>query len=81
MPTRTTLTLDDDVVARLKRELRRTGRPLHVLVNDVLRSGLEQTSREPLKPFKVEAIDLGVRDGIDLDDVQGLLDRIEPLRS
>jgi hypothetical protein len=81
MPTRMTLTPEDDVVARLERELRRTGRPLRVLVNDVLRSGLERTSREPLKPFKVEAIDLGVRDGIDLDDVQGLLDRIEPLRS
>ena len=76
-----TLTLDNDVAAGLKREARRTGRPLRALVNEALRTSLERTSGELLKPFKVEAVDLGVRDGIDLDDIQGLIDRIEPLRS
>ena len=37
---RTTLTLDDDVAAKLKAEARRDGRALKEVVNDVLRRGL-----------------------------------------
>jgi hypothetical protein len=36
----TTLTLDDDVAAKLKAEARRTGRPLREIVNATLRRGL-----------------------------------------
>lgn len=79
MPTRTTLTLDDDVAAGLQREVRRTGRPLKALVNEALRTGLERERRQPLEPFRVEAADLGVREGLDLDDVEGLIDQVEGL--
>ena len=37
---RTTLTLDDDVAARLKAEARRTGKPFKQLVNECLRRRL-----------------------------------------
>ncbi len=37
---RTTLTLDDDVAAKLKAESRRAGRPFKEIVNEALRSGL-----------------------------------------
>lgn len=77
MPTRTTLTLDDDVAAGLEHEMRRTGRPLKALVNEALRTGLERKRRQPMEPFRVEAVDLGVRDGVDLDDVEGLIDQVE----
>jgi hypothetical protein len=76
---RTTLTLDDDVAAKLRSEARRSGRPFRELVNDVLRRGLN--SRRDAKspaPFKVVARDLGeTRQGVTLDSVADLLEQIE----
>lgn len=59
---RTTLTLDDDVAAKLKAESHRTGRPFRDVVNDMLRRGLaSQSTASPRKPFKVKARDLGLK--------------------
>jgi hypothetical protein len=44
---RTTLTLDDDVAAKLKTEARRAGRPLREIVNDTLRHGLARRRVPP----------------------------------
>jgi hypothetical protein len=71
------LSLDDDVAARLAREVRRTGRPLKVVVNDALRTGLEHGALTPAAPFRVDARRLRVRPGMDLDDIEGLLDRLD----
>jgi predicted transcriptional regulator len=77
--TRTTLTLDDDVADRLASEARRTGRPYRVVVNEAIRRGLEP--RPMIEPFQVRATDMGLRPGMDLDDIEGLLDRLDgPLR-
>lgn len=46
-------------------------------MNEALRVGLERKRGQPLEPFRVEAVDLGVRDGVDLDDVEGLIDQVE----
>jgi hypothetical protein len=73
---RTTLTLDDDVVSRLDREVRRSGRPYRAVVNDALRRGLESSSLE-LPPFLVEARPMGLRPGVQLDDIAGLLDLLD----
>lgn len=77
MPVRTTLTLDDDVAAGIQREARESGRPVRAIVNDAIRTGLERRARRPSEPFRVAAADLGLRDGIELDDIAGLLERIE----
>lgn len=77
MSTRTTLTLDDDVAVGIEREVRRTGRPIKVVVNDALRAGLQRRHATPPPTFAVEAADLGLRPGIDLDDIEGLLERLE----
>lgn len=75
---RTTLTLDDDVAAKLKAEVRRSGEPFKQVVNRVLRLGLHrQAAPKPLPPFKVKAYDLGLRPGLDLDNIGELLDKIE----
>ena len=75
---RTTLTLDEDVAARLKSESRRTGRSFKDVVNDYLRRGLEGARlAEPRKRFVVKARALGVRPGIDYDNVGDLLEQIE----
>lgn len=74
---RTTLTLDDDVAAGIRREARRTGRPVKAVVNDALRAGLESRARPTPAPFRVQASDMGLLPGVVIDDVAGLLDRVE----
>lgn len=76
---RTTLTLDDDVAAKLKAEATRSGRAFRDVVNETLRDGL--TVRRPPRrrePFRVKARDLGeLRPGIGLDNVGELLEQLE----
>jgi plasmid stability protein len=76
---RTTLTLDDDVAAKLKAEARRSGRSFRDIVNDTLRRGLATRRVAPtLKPFKVVARDLGhLLPGLTLDRVADLLEQVE----
>jgi hypothetical protein len=57
---RTTLTLDDDVAALLKREVRKSGEPFKQLVNRYLRLGLTARKQPPRQPFKVTPINLGL---------------------
>jgi hypothetical protein len=74
---RTTLSLEDDVAARLRDNARRTGRPLKAVVNDAIRAGLDSTFTRARPPFKVEARPMGLRPGVDLDDIAGLIERLE----
>lgn len=76
---RTTLTLDDDVAAKLKALTRRTGRAFRDVVNDALRRGLAQAATGRARaPFRVQARDLGrQRPGITLDNIAEVLDQIE----
>lgn len=76
---RTTLTLDEDVAAKLKAEARRSGRSFRHIVNDTLRQGL--ATRRPASrqtPFKVGARDLGrLSPGLSLDSLGDLLEQVE----
>jgi hypothetical protein len=76
---RTTLTLDDDVAAKLKAESRRAGRPFREIVNETLRRGL--TSRRVTaqrQAFKITARDLGdLKPGLSLDNVAELIEQVE----
>lgn len=75
---RTTLTLDDDVASLLKKEMRRTGAPLKVTVNTLLRSTLASPpSRPKPKPFKVRPIDLELPEGVNLDKTSAILEALE----
>jgi predicted transcriptional regulator len=58
---RTTLTLDDDVAARLERLRRARGQSLRDTINDTLRRGLDDLTRrqQPRESFRTESIDLG----------------------
>ncbi len=79
---RTTLTLDDDVAAKLEAEARRTGRSFRTVVNETLRLGLVRPARKASVPaFKVRATGLGLRSGLSYDNTEELLDLAEgPLR-
>ena len=76
---RTTLTLDEDVAAKLRSLARRTGRPFKDVVNEAIRRGLATTSVPSRRePFKVRAHDFGpVRRGLDLDNIGEVLERTE----
>ena len=76
---RTTITLDEDVAAKLKSLARRTGRAFRDLVNDTLRRGLARPPASPLRgPFRVKARDLGsLRPGLSLDSVADLIEQVE----
>lgn len=75
---RTTLTLDDDVAAKLQAEARHSGEPFKQVVNRLLRAGLHsQAQLEVLPPYKVKARNMGLRPGVNLDDVWGLIELID----
>ena len=75
---RTTLTIDDDVAAKLRDEMARSQRSLKEVVNAFLRRGLRTPRDEDLaRPFTVKARSMGLRDGFDLDDIGGLLEFLD----
>jgi hypothetical protein len=76
---RTTLTLDDDVAARLQAESRKTGRPFKTVVNEYLRVGLAQhRAVKAAVPFRVEPVSMGaLLPGRSYDNIDALLEEIE----
>lgn len=75
---RTTLTLDEDVAAKLKKETRRSGKSFKETVNELLRLGLTyRLEKKAGKPFRVRARALGVTAGLDYDNVGELLEQLE----
>jgi len=73
---RTTLTLDEDVAARLRAEARRTGRPFKTVVNERLRMAFTQTAAvAELKPFKVESRSMGAL--LSFDNIGAALEELE----
>jgi hypothetical protein len=76
---RTTLTLDDDVAAKLKAASRRSGLAFREVVNETLRRGLATTpSGRSRVTFTVNARDLGpLRPGVRLDNIGELLEQVE----
>jgi hypothetical protein len=73
---RTTLTLDDDLGARLEQLAREGHRSFKEVVNEVLRHGLD-AKPPPARPFKVKSRDMGLRPGISLDDIGELLEQLD----
>jgi hypothetical protein len=76
---RTTLTLDDDVTAKLKTESQRAGRPFREIVNVTLRGGPEsRRATAQRRAFKVTACDLGdLKPGLSLDNIAELIEHVE----
>ncbi len=78
---RTTITIDEDVAARLEAEQRRSGRSFKETVNDLLRAGLASVQRpKGRKPFRVTARAMGTRPGVELDNIGALLEQVEGAR-
>lgn len=75
---RTTLTLDEDLAAALKKRARTTGRSFKEIVNEAIRLGLT-TGASPAKqpePFRVEPHACGFRTGVDIGRLNHLVDEL-----
>ena len=76
---RTTLTIDDDLAAKLEAEARRTGLSFKETLNTMLRIGLAaKRGRLPRPAFKVKPLALELRDpNLSFDNIEALLDQVE----
>ncbi len=76
---RTTLTLDDDVAARLQADARRSGLSFKAVVNEHLRASLAQRKGlKSLARFRVEPRNMGgPLPGLSYDNIAALLDEVE----
>ena len=78
---RTTLRIDDDLYAEVKRLAARTGRTVTAVIEDALRSGLARGRATPRRRRKRLPTfgGGGVRPGVDLDSSASLLDLMDGL--
>ena len=76
---RTTLTIDDDLARRLKQRALDTGRSFKAVVNEALRTGLDQAAGSPARrPYRLEPASLGrTAPGVDLDHATRLAGQLE----
>ena len=72
------MTLDEDVVQRVRAAVARTHRPFQQVLNEALRAGLEGLEKPPSgKRYRTKPRPMRLREGLDLDNIQELLAQIE----
>jgi hypothetical protein len=75
---RTTIRLDDELLAASKALAARTGRTLTKVIEDALRQSLARRPDEEGEPVRLPTFaGKGLRPGLDLDDSSGLIDVME----
>lgn len=74
---RTTVTLDDDVIAQLRKVAAERGVTFKEALNTALRRGLTPPRASAAARYRVPARDLGLRPGIDLDKALQLAGELE----
>ena len=74
---RTTLTIDDDVAARIEERRRRDGQSLKQVVNALLREGLRNRQEVPAsKKYRTKTHALRMRAGFDAARLNQLVDEL-----
>ena len=73
MSVRTTITLDDDVIERVKRESRARGASFRDTLNDLLREALVAGSQQR-RTLVIQPLHMGYRPGLNYDDVESLIE-------
>jgi len=75
---RTTVTLDEDVAAKIRERMAKTRRSFKDTLNEVVRAGRMEVGRQvPAELFHVKARPLGLRPGLSCDHVEELLDQLD----
>ena len=73
MSIRTTVTLDDDVVARVKRESQSRGASFRDTLNDLLRTALMVDSK-PGRALRIRPTPMGQKPGLNYDNIESLIE-------
>ena len=74
---RTTLSLDEDVARLLSKEMRLSGSSFKATVNHFLRLGLMASQKRKPGRFVVHPRNLGLPAGMNYDNVEELLEKLE----
>ena len=74
MSIRTTITLDDDVAARVKRESQARGASFRNTLNDLLRAALLTVDKPPRRTLTITPSHMGYKPGLDYDNIESLLE-------
>lgn len=75
MSIRTTVTLDEDVIERVKEEGRARGASFRDTLNDLLRTALLRAGESrPRRSFEIRPVRMGYRAGLNYDDVESLVE-------
>jgi len=76
---RTTLTLDDDVAARLKSAVKTRRKSFKAIVNETLRAGLAASEKRAAsrRRYRTRGFDLGPSLVGSLDNIEDVLSRVE----
>jgi hypothetical protein len=76
MSIRTTVTLDDDVVARLKHESQARGASFRDTLNETLRAGLlaAENTKPRRRTLKIRPVHMGYKPGLNYDSTESLLE-------
>jgi len=75
MSIRTTVTLEDDVLERVKRESRARGASFKDTLNDLLRNALLNVDKKPRKrTFVIKPTHMGYKPGLNYDSVEALIE-------
>ena len=75
MSIRTTVTLDDDVIARVKRESQSRGASFRDTLNDLLRVAMLGIDNSPRRRrLEIKPAHMGHKPGLNYDDVESLLE-------
>jgi Ribbon-helix-helix protein, copG family len=73
---RTTVTLDQDVAAKLREVARERGTSFKATINDAIRQGLGNGA-STAQPYRMPTAPLGVRPGVNLDKALALAGELE----
>jgi Ribbon-helix-helix protein, copG family len=73
---RTTVTLDPDVAATLKRTARERGVSFKAALNDAVRAGIGGEGRTG-RPYRLPSYRMGVKQGVNLDHAGRLVGELE----
>jgi hypothetical protein len=74
MSIRTTVTLDEDVLERVKQESKARGASFRDTLNELVRAGLLNARNKPVRTFKIEPTHMGFNPALNHDSVEALLE-------
>ena len=71
------MTLDDDLLFRIKEISRTRGVSFSEALNELLRTALNEKPLRSVELFKIEPVDMGYRPGLNYDCTEALLEYAE----